>query len=61
VVVDPVRRCATRHARYRGLAKTGLEHTLIAGALNLCRLDAWQTGTLLGSTRISHHELTLAD
>jgi transposase len=32
------------HARYRGLAKTHLQHVLTALALNLVRVDAWLTG-----------------
>jgi hypothetical protein len=42
----------TRHARYRGLAKTHLEHIYSAVALNLIRLDAWFNG--LPRTRTSH-------
>jgi Transposase DDE domain len=33
-----------RHARYRGLDKTRMEHTYAAVALNLIRLDAWWNG-----------------
>jgi IS5 family transposase len=32
------------HARYRGLAKTHLQHVLTALAINLLRVDAWLTG-----------------
>ena len=32
------------HARYRGLAKTHLQHVLTALAINLVRVDAWLTG-----------------
>jgi hypothetical protein len=52
-----------RHARYRGLAKTRLEHTYAAVALNLIRLHAWWNGHPLDRTRTSHLarlELTLA-
>ena len=31
-------------ARYRGLAKTHLQHVLTALAINLVRVDAWLTG-----------------
>ncbi|MFD8387378.1 hypothetical protein ACFV2X_54420 [Streptomyces sp. NPDC059679] len=58
-----VRRTGTRRTRYRGLAKTSLAQVLTAAALNLYRLDAWWTGTPLGTTRVSHYEqlvLTLA-
>jgi Transposase DDE domain/Transposase domain (DUF772) len=43
-----------RHARYRGLAKTRLEHTNAAAALNLIRLHAWWNGHPLDRTRTSH-------
>ena len=33
-----------RHARYRGLDRTRMEHTYAAAALNLIRLDAWWNG-----------------
>jgi Transposase DDE domain len=52
-----------RHARYRGLAKTRLEHVNAATALNLIRLHAWWNGHPLDRTRTSHLarlELTLA-
>jgi hypothetical protein len=32
------------HARYRGMAKTHLQHVLTALAINLVRVDAWLTG-----------------
>lgn len=51
------------HARYRGLAKTHLEHVFSAVALNLIRLDAWWNGHPLDRTRTSHLarlELSLA-
>jgi transposase len=44
----------TRRARYRGLAKTRLEHAYQATALNLCRLHAYWTGTPLDRTRTTH-------
>ena len=43
-----------RHARYRGLAKTRLEHAIAATAINLIRLDAWWTGHPLDRTRTTH-------
>jgi IS5 family transposase len=42
------------HARYRGLAKTHLEHVYSATALNLLRYDAWQNGHALDRTRTTH-------
>jgi hypothetical protein len=51
------------HARYRGLAKTHLEHVCSAVALNLLRLHAWWNGHALDRTRTTHLarlELSLA-
>lgn len=42
------------HARYRGLAKTHLQHVFSAVALNLIRLHAWWNGHPLDRTRTSH-------
>jgi len=46
--------CGSRHARYRGLAKTRLEHTYSAATLNLIRLEAYWTGQPLDRQRTSH-------
>ncbi|QCX75142.1 hypothetical protein C9F11_07225 [Streptomyces sp. YIM 121038] len=43
-----------RRCRYRGLARTRLQHQLTATAINLARLDAHLTGTPLARTRTSH-------
>lgn len=43
-----------RHARYRGLPKTTLEHTLAATAINLTRLNAHWNGHPLDRTRTTH-------
>jgi Transposase DDE domain len=43
-----------RRARYRGLARTRLEHNTAAAAINLIRLDAWWTGRPLDRTRTTH-------
>jgi len=43
-----------RHARYRGLPKTRLDHLYMACALNLLRLHAYWTGTPLDRQRTSH-------
>ncbi len=48
-----------RHARYRGLPKTALEHVAAATAVNLIRLDAYWTGRPLDRTRSS--QLTRLD
>ena len=42
-----------RHARYRGLAKTRLQHVAIAAALNLLRSIAWLLDKPLAQTRKS--------
>jgi len=51
--VERSRRSDLHHARYRGLAKTHLQHVLTARALNLVRVDAWLTGTPLGGCWVS--------
>jgi transposase len=43
-----------RTARYRGLPKTQLEHTIAATAINMIRLDAYWTGHPLDRTRTTH-------
>lgn len=53
----------SRRARYRGLAKTHLEHVYSAVALNLIRLNAWWNGKPLDRRHTSHLarlELSLA-
>jgi transposase len=52
-IAQASRRSDVHHARYRGLAKTHLQHVLTALALNLVRLDAWLTGRPLGGSWIS--------
>ncbi|WP_083795482.1 transposase [Catenulispora acidiphila] len=54
-ISQAVRHCDARHTRYRGLPKVRLEQVLIATAIDLCRLDAWWTGTPLGPTRTTHY------
>jgi len=43
-----------RRARYRGLAKTRLEHVYSVVALNLIRLDAYWNGRALDRSKTSH-------
>ena len=43
-IAQAARRGDLHHARYRGLAKTHLQHVLTALALNLVRVDAWLSG-----------------
>ena len=48
-----VRSMHLRRSRYVGLAKTHLQHLLIATATNLVRLGAWLAGEPLARTRQS--------
>jgi transposase len=48
-----VRAFGLRRARYRGLAKTGLQNVATAAALNLDRLTAWLASRPLAPTRTS--------
>lgn len=48
-----IRRCGLRRTRYRGLAKTHLQHVLTATALNLLRLTNWLAGDTPETTRRS--------
>lgn len=48
-----IRVCDLRRTRYRGLAKTRLQHLIIAVALNLWRMVAWWQGDKRAQTRIS--------
>jgi transposase len=49
-IAQAARRSDLHQARYRGLAKTHLQHVLTALALNLVRVDAWSTGTPPGGS-----------
>jgi transposase len=49
-IAQAARRADFHQARYRGLAKTHLQHVLTALALNLVRVDAWLSGTPPGGT-----------
>jgi transposase len=46
-----VRHCGLRRARYRGLAKTHLQHIATAAAINLMRLVQWLAGDAPTTTR----------
>jgi len=48
-----VRAFGMRRSRYRGMAKTHLQHLAIATAINLVRLLAWSEGQPLAQTRTS--------
>jgi hypothetical protein len=49
-IAQAARRSDLHQARYRGLAKTHLQHVLTALALNLVRVDAWLSGIPPGGT-----------
>jgi transposase len=51
--VQGIRRCGLRQARYRGLARTHLQHLATAAALNVVRLGEWFVGTPRAKTRCS--------
>lgn len=53
-ISQAVTRCGLRRSRYRGIAKTSLQHQLTGAAINLARIDAHLTSTPRASTRISH-------
>ena len=48
-----VRAFGLRQTRYRGLAKTDLQHVAIAAAINLDRIAAWFGGRPIAPTRTS--------
>lgn len=50
------RSCGLRRSRYMGLAKTHLQHLLIAVAVNLTRFVAWINGVPRSTTRTSVFE-----
>lgn len=50
-----VRSFDLRRSRYIGLAKTHLQHLLIAIAMNLVRIVRWLSGEKLASTRQSNY------
>lgn len=53
-IAQSVKVTDTRQARYRGLAKTRLEHVFKAVALNFIRLDAWFNGIPVDPRHTSH-------
>ncbi|MFF3786687.1 IS1182 family transposase [Streptomyces sp. NPDC001933] len=53
-ISQAVNRCGLRRSRYRGLAKTSLQHQLTGAAINLARIDAHLIGTPRARTRTSH-------
>ncbi|MEU6974116.1 transposase [Kitasatospora aureofaciens] len=55
-VSQGVRAFGLRSSRYRGLAKTHLQHLFTAAAMNLTRLDAWNKNIPRAGARISRFE-----
>lgn len=53
-ISQSVRRLDLRHCRYRGAAKSHLQHIAPAAAMNILRLDDWLCGVEPAKTRISH-------
>jgi transposase len=49
-----VRALGLRQSRYIGLQKASLQHSFIAAAINLLRLDNFITGGKTEKTRTSH-------
>jgi len=48
-----VRRMDVRHARYKGLARTHLQHVATAVAINVVRIGDWLTGERPARTRVA--------
>ena len=55
-----VRAFGLRRARYRGLAKTGLQHVATAAAINMDRMAAWFGGRPIAPTRTSRFAALVA-
>ena len=52
-IAQAVNTMGARHNRYRGLARTHLQHIATASAINLRRIAAWLMGDRPGATRVS--------
>jgi transposase len=59
-VSQGVRTCGLRRTRYRGFAKTHLDHMLTATAINCLRLGAWFAGSPKATTQHSRFSRLLA-
>ncbi len=53
MISQGVRSFHLRSCRYRGLAKTHLQHILIAAAMNITRMVSWLRGSKHARTRIT--------
>ena len=58
-IAQAVQDCGLRYARYRGLAKTRLQHIITALAMNLIRLVAWWNEQPRAQTRQSRFTAAL--
>lgn len=52
-ISQAVQACGLRRSRYRGLAKTSLQHQLTGAAINLIRINAWLSDQPRARTRTS--------
>jgi transposase len=52
-IAQAVNAMGARQNRYRGLARTHLQHIATASAINLRRIAAWLMGDRPGATRVS--------
>ena len=59
-VSQGVRTCGLRRTRYRGFAKTHLDHMLTATAMNCLRLSEWLVGVPKAKTQHSRFARLLA-
>jgi transposase len=53
-ISQSVRAFGARRSRYRGLAKTHLQHVMTAVAINVRRVMAWMDSIPKAKTRVSH-------
>lgn len=56
-----IRLCGLRTTRYRGLAKTSLQHVATAVGINLARVFNWLEGKPRAHTRTSHFAALAVD
>ena len=52
-IAQAVNTMGARHTRYRGLARTHLQHIATVSAINLRRNAVWLMGDRPGATRVS--------
>ena len=59
-ISQAVRAFGVRRARYRGAAKTHLQHVLTAAAINFVRVGVWLAGERPAKTRQSRFQALMA-